>query len=319
MVVFPAWLSGHAVRPWPVACRFLPQGARLIDDTSNRLQESVFCVSLTKSTSPMGSVIVYLFLTIIAVSALTYFAWSFSGAAQVQLQQNSSNMTDTLAIAFYDPATSPTTRINSVADIANEAFRAYATGAIAALRQVYGDDVRGQVRVVRIPAVASSDRPLALPNLNAALSSPKCSASSPWAEIAVGDESDGPIDAVLIWNERQLIFDMSERGTHAEPAPRQPYTQSFFEQAALRYGAAIAAGQDLPADDLPADLDVLFKRSPQSTLLPFSANAYAKMERIAADNVAECVDIVTNLAAFCASGATGSHSFSQVSDIPVRP
>lgn len=149
------------------------------------------------------------------------------------------------------------------------------------------------------------------------LTTPRCSITSPWVEIAVTDDNPRKVFAVLIWDERQLLLDRSEHNVDA--APHQPYPQSVFEQAAHLYGAAITTRttEELLRDDVPSDLGVLFRQSPQSTLLPFTDNARAEMQRIANESVAKHVSIVESLATICSSGSNGLYKFLKISEVPM--
>ncbi|SIO45939.1 hypothetical protein SAMN05444722_2295 [Rhodovulum sp. ES.010] len=252
-------------------------------------------------------------------SAFFFFALGWIVLVKPALSQTDfKEIPGRLEIELHDPATSPRTKIERLEDISNEAFRAYADGALGAVRSALGTGAGGEIRFVRIPVVAPGRRPLALPDMGAAPSAAQCSVSSPWAEIAIRRHDEQTrLSAVLIWNERQLLVDIRTGDAPVPPAPRRPYSQDEFERHAQRYGAALPARktEELLRSELPADLAVLFRRAPQSTLLPFSATARAEMQRIAAESVSRQVEIVARLATLCAPGTAGHFEFSHISEV----
>jgi hypothetical protein len=214
-----------------------------------------------------------------------------------------------------DSATSPSTAIDTVSDIANTSFRAFAIGALAVLKRIHGEQARGYARLVRIPVAAPFDGPLRLPDLGAPPAAARCSVRSPWADIAV---SEAGVFATLLWNERQLLVDLSDPGGASPPAPREPHTAAAFDEAAQRYGEALmnaTAGSELRLG-LPVDLAALFARAPASTLAPFEAGARGEMQRIAAQSVPGQLDVIERLLALCGPGQTGEYEITRLSDVP---
>jgi hypothetical protein len=222
------------------------------------------------------------------------------------------------SLQILDPATSPITPINDISDISNDAFGAFANGALSAVEDAFDQYEQIEILLIRIPVVASGDDDLVIPNLNVDPGSAQCSISSPWAEFAFSTDGSSRASGTLIWNERQLLIDASADGTHHSPAPRRPYTRSEFENYAQMYGRALSSQETdtLLRSGLPEDLAQLFRRSPQSTLIPFSENARATIPKIASESVASHVEVVARLVALCTSGEAGEYRFSHLTEVP---
>lgn len=252
--------------------------------------------------------------------SLIIFNFSFLfrfGVGLMALLASISSAIASPSLRILDPATSPVTPITSVDHISNDAFRAFAAGALSKVEDSFAQSEQIDILLIRIPVVAPSNDALDIPDLSVDLASAECTVSSPWVDLSFDTVSTFQVSATLIWNERQLLLDASNSGARYPAAPRQPYPRSEFEQYAQQYGRAISSQETdvLLLTGLPADLGELFRNSPQSTLLPFSENARATIRKIALESVAAHVEIVGQLIDKCVSGKAGSYRFSNIHDI----
>ncbi len=125
--------------------------------------------------------------------------------------------------------------------------------------------------------------PTLVPSLDVQPSS-GCRISSPWIDLAFERKPVPWVRAVVRWNQRQLIVDQAVlEGARnvpagvAMPLNQSEFTQYSFDYSHLRTGNKRVAGHPIEGR-VPADILWLYRRSWQSTTVPFGSLAMSAMD-----------------------------------------
>jgi hypothetical protein len=112
-----------------------------------------------------------------------------------------------------------------------------------------------------------------------------CSLMSPWVQLTIDRSSNLTVQAVFIWNERQVLLDQALLAGADIPDLGSPksITSHLFEEYVQDYVDTIllasspeerALAQESIAKRIPADILWLFRHAWQSTFAPFSMEVH---------------------------------------------
>jgi len=197
-------------------------------------------------------------------------------------------------VYISDKYTSPNTRIRSLQNVSNPAFRAFISKTLEGLQGRFGryaisPDSKAGLHFVRIAVASSGDRIPAQETSPGIPIDNACTIDSPWAKVAISSNPVPQVYGTFLWNERQILQDRAllEHITSEPSVPRQALPRSLFEQLAQEYAnneilrMPSERTATLSAESIPSDVLWLFRHSPQSTRGLFSSAAEGTMRQIA--------------------------------------
>lgn len=229
-----------------------------------------------------------------------------------------------LRLRVTDQAASPGEVLSDPRAIATPAFRTFATGLLAELPAKLdaldacpagGEPIL--IDIVHSPLVAATDmaRDRALPSADEAENG--CQLASPWAQLSL---TGAQPHARFVLSERQILADQTlladPDAAVAEALPS--FRQATFERHAQRYADLALSGTPddaALADEIPAELLFLFRRSPQTTLFPFADGARGAMATLTTDTAPSYAALALALVDHCARQAGKTTRFPTIINV----
>src|SRR5687768_16316665 len=145
-------------------------------------------------------------------------------------------------VYISDKYTSPNSRIQSLEDVSNPAFRAFISKVLEGIQGRFGHyaispDRRAGLHFVRIALASSGDHIPSQENSAGIPADNACVIDSPWANIAISGNPVPQVYGTFFWNERQILQDQAVLAnvTNESSAPRRALQRSLFEQLAQEY------------------------------------------------------------------------------------
>lgn len=105
---------------------------------------------------------------------------------------------------------------------------------------------------------------------------------SPWVQLTIGRSPKSTLQAVFLWNERQVLLDQAQLAGATLPPGPQSLSDQVFEHYVQDYADSVllapspeerVRAQDSIGQRIPADILWLFRHAWQSTFAPFSMEA----------------------------------------------